>query len=258
MLRVGLTGGLGSGKSTVAAMLRELGAHVIEADALGRALMEPGQSVYSAIVEHFGPQVVSPHGPLNRARLAELAFREGRLQELNSIVHPPVIEAQHKWMDEVFARDPSAVAVVESALIFEVVRDASARGESEGALADWRRRIDRIIVVTAPDAVKIARYADRIISSGSGCSSGSGSAPTSANREVGAPSDRSSSLEREAIEADARNRLAHQVPDVEKAAQADYVLDNSGDIAALRAQVKSLWPRLREESSASRAQRNNP
>jgi len=244
MLRIGLTGGLGSGKSTVAAMLRELGAHVIEADELGRALMEPGQPVYSAIVEHFGRQVVNTDGQLNRARLAEMAFREGRLEELNAIVHPPVIEAQHKWMDEVFARDPEAVAVVESALIFEVVRDAGARGEMESALADWHRRIDRIVVVTAPDAVKIARYTARI-------------APTSANREAEAPSDRSSSLGREAIEADARNRLAHQVPDAEKAAQADYVLDNSGDIAALRAQVESLWPRLREESNASRAQRNN-
>ncbi len=247
MLRVGLTGGLGSGKSTVAAMLRELGAHVIEADELGRALMEPGQSVYSAIVDHFGRLVVNTDGQLNRAGLAEIAFREGRLEELNAIVHPPVIEAQHKWMDEVFARDPEAVAVIESALIFEVVRDASARGEKESVLADWRRRIDRIIVVTAPDALKVARYAARVMSSDSGGSSvrgksaDSGSGSTSANRE--------------AIEADARNRLAHQVRDAEKAAQADYVLDNSGDIAALRAQVEALWPRLKQ---ASNAQRNNP
>lgn len=238
MLRVGLTGGLGSGKSTVAAMLRELGAHVIEADELGRALMEPGQAVYSAIIEHFGPEVVNPDGSLKRARLAEMAFRDGRLEELSAIVHPPVVEAQHKWMREIFARDPSAVAVVESALIFEVMRDARARGESEGVLADWRRRIDRIIVVTAPEAVKIARYAARIQSSGA----------------VGD----SSALSRTAIEADARNRLAHQVPDAEKTAQADYVLDNSGDIASLRAQVAALWPRLREESNASNAQRNNP
>jgi dephospho-CoA kinase len=263
MLRIGLTGGLGSGKSTVAAMLRELGAYVIEADELGRALMEPRQPVYSSIVEHFGRQVVNTDGQLNRARLAELAFREGRLEELNAIVHPPVIEAQHKWMNEVFARDPEAVAVIESALIFEVVRDAGVRGEKESALADWRRRIDRVIVVTAPDALKVARYAARVMSSGSGGSSVSGSSAgsrsgsTSANREAEAPSDRSSSLGREAIEADARNRLAHQVPDAEKAAQADYVLDNSGEIAALRAQVESLWPRLREESNASRAQRNN-
>ena len=131
MLRVGLTGGLGSGKSTVAAMLRELGAHVIEADALGREVMEPGHEVYEQIVERFGSEVVNLDGHLNRARLADLAFRHGRLQELNAIVHPPVIEAQRRWMDEIFARDPAAVAVLESALIFEVARDARARGEKE-------------------------------------------------------------------------------------------------------------------------------
>ncbi len=222
MLRVGLTGGLGSGKSTVAAMLRELGAQVIEADALGREVMEPGHEVYDQIVAHFGKEVVSPDGHLNRARLADLAFRHGRLQELNDLVHPPVIEAQRRWMDEVFARDAKAVAVLESALIFEVLRDAHARGEKDGILADLRRRIDRIIVVTAPDDLKIARYAARV-------------APNVADRA--------------AIEIDARNRLTHQVSDAEKAAGADYVLDNSGDISALRAQVEALWPRLKDESN---------
>jgi len=224
VLRVGLTGSLGSGKSTVAAMLRELGAHVVEADALGRSIMEPGHEVYDQIVTHFGREVVGHDGRLNRTRLADLAFRQGRLQELNAIVHPPVIEAQRRWMDEVFARDPAAIAVLESALIFEVARDARARGEKEGVLADWRRRIDRIIVVTAADDLKIARYAARV-------------APNAADRA--------------AIETDARNRLSHQVPDAEKAAQADYVLDNSGDIAALRAQVQALWPRLQAESNKS-------
>lgn len=71
MLRVGLTGGLGSGKSTVAGILRELGAYVIEADALGREMMEPGQQVYTEIVRAFGPDVVGPDGRLNRTRLAE-------------------------------------------------------------------------------------------------------------------------------------------------------------------------------------------
>jgi len=225
MLRVGLTGGLGSGKSTVAAMLRELGAQVIEADALGRTLMEPGHEVYDQIVAHFGPQVVGPDGHLNRARLADLAFRHGRLQELNAIVHPPVIEAQRLWMEEVFARDPAAVAVLESALIFEVVRDAVAHGERESVLADWRRRIDCIIVVIAPDDLKIARYAARI-------------APSNSDRT--------------AIEADARVRLSHQVPDAEKAAQADYVLDNSGDKAALQTQVTRVWRKLKADSLNSR------
>lgn len=224
MLRVGLTGGLGSGKSTVAAMLRARGAYVIEADSLGRALMEPGEAVFSAIVERFGRAVLTSDGRLDRARLAELAFSGGCLQELNGIVHPAVIAAQQRWMEDVFARDAGAVAVVESALIFEVVRDARARGETESVLADWRRRIDRILVVTAPDALKIARYAARV----------------------------SNSLEaRAAAEADARTRLAHQIPDAEKAAQADFVLDNAGDLAALEAQVDAVWARLRAESDAS-------
>jgi len=224
MLRVGLTGGLGSGKSTVAGYLRELGAQIVEADQLGRTLMEPGQQVYAEIVDAFGPEIVTPDGHLNRVRLAELAFLGGRLNELNAIVHPAVIALQRDWMDAVFARDPSAVAVVESALIFEVQRDARARGEKESVLADWRRRLDRVVVVTAPDGLKIARYAARVSQS---------------------PAARS------VAEADARVRLSHQIPDSEKADRADYVLDNTGDQAALRAQVEALWHRLKIESNKS-------
>jgi dephospho-CoA kinase len=226
MLRVGLTGGLGSGKSTVAARLRELGAHVVEADELGRTLMEPGQAVYREIVRVFGNEVTGSDGRLNRPRLAQMAFQEGRLQELNAIVHPAVIDAQQRWMDEVFARDPTAVAVVESALIFEVERDAIARSEKESVLADWRRRFDRIVVLTAPDALKVARYAARI-------------SPDLRGRETAA--------------ADARIRLARQIPDAGKAARADYVLENMGDVGALRAGVESLWQRLRDESTKPRA-----
>src|SRR5580698_5873086 len=144
MLRVGLTGGLGSGKSTVAGYLREMGAEVIEADALGRALMEREQAVFDSIVQHFGRDVLTPDGRLNRARLAELAFRDGRVQELNAIVHPAAVEAQRRWAQQLFARDPAAVAVVESALIFEGMRDAQARGETGSAQADRKRRFDRI------------------------------------------------------------------------------------------------------------------
>jgi dephospho-CoA kinase len=222
MLRVGLTGGLNSGKSTVAGYLRTLGAEVVEADELGRALMEPGQPIFAEIVHVFGPEVVGSDGQLNRARLAELAFKKGRLQELNAIVHPAVIAAEERWTDEVFARNPAAVAVIESALIFEVERDARARGESETVLANWQRRMDRIVVVTAPDEAKIARYAARICPTGEG---------------------------RATAEADARIRLAHQIPDAVKAARADYVLENAGDQAALRAQVEALWPRLQAESN---------
>ena len=222
MLRVGLTGSLGSGKSTVAAMLRTLGAEIIEADALGRELMEPGQPVYAEIVRVFGPQVLAADGSLDRSRLAQLAFAGGRLQQLNAIIHPAVIDAQRGRMDEIFARDPLAVAVIETALLFEAVRDARTRGENETIISNWRRRIDRIIVVTAPDEIKIARYAARIAEAGPA---------------------------RDAAEADARLRLSHQIPDTEKAAQADYVLDNSGDLASLRVQVQALWPRLQAESN---------
>jgi dephospho-CoA kinase len=224
MLRVGLTGGLGSGKSTVAAFLRELGAHVIEADALGREMMEPGHLVYTQIVSVFGPDVVSPDGRLNRARLAKLAFSDGRLNELNAIVHPAVIAAQQQWMNRIFENDPAAVAVIESALIFEVVRDARARGEIDGILADWRRRIDRIVLVTAPDELKIARYAARL-------------APVGPAHE--------------AVETDARMRLSYQISDAEKAAMSDYVIDNTGDKNELRTQVVNLWARLNLQSNNS-------
>ena len=224
MLRVGLTGGLGSGKSTVAGYLRALGAQVVEADELGRTLMEPGQAVFTEIVKAFGPEVMGQDGRLNRAKLADLAFKGRRLQDLNAIVHPAVIAEQRRWISEVFRRDPAAVAVIESALIFEVERDARARGEKETVLADWRRRMDRVVVVTAPDELKIARYAGRIAPEGEA---------------------------RQRAEAEARVRLAHQIPDSEKAARADYILENNGDIESLRSQVTELWRRLRAESNKS-------
>ena len=222
MLSVGLTGGLGSGKSTVATELRLLGAEVAVADDLGRMLMEPGEAVYNAIVDLFGPTVVARDGRLNRARLAELAFAGGRLQDLNAIVHPAVIAAQAEWMRGVFGQNPQAVAVVESALIFEVERDARERGEQETVLSSWRRRFDRVVLVTAPDELKIARYAAR----------------------VGTP--------RRAAEADARLRLSHQIPDAIKESRSDYVIDNSGDLADLRTAVRQVWLRLVEESNKNR------
>jgi dephospho-CoA kinase len=224
MFRIGLTGSLGSGKSTVAGYLREFGAQILEADALGRRMMEPGQPVYDQIVRELGLEVVLPDGRLDRARLAQLAFQNGRLNQLNAIVHPAVIEAQQRWMEEVFSHDPAALAVVESALIFEVVRDARIRGENEGVLADWRRRFDRVVLVIAPDELKIARYAARI-------------SPPGPAREV--------------AHADARLRLAHQISDPEKVAMSDYVIDNSGDKGDLYPKVASLWQRLKDESNKS-------
>jgi len=222
MLRVGLTGGLGSGKSTAARMLRDLGAEVIESDELGRVLMEPGNPAFDEIVRAFGSDVVGADGRLNRPRLADLAFKANRVKELNAIIHPAVIEAQAEWMKQIFARDPATVAVVVSALIFEVERDAQQGGAATAAYADLRKRIDRIVLVTASDEDKIARYVARVCTCGMGM---------------------------EKAEADARSRLAHQIPDREKIGRADYVLENSGDTDSLRSQVEELWPRLKQESN---------
>ena len=209
MLRAGLTGGLGSGKTTVAGMFRSLGAHVIEADAVGRELMSPGQTVYREIVEYFGAEVLRADGTLNRAMLADLAFRQNRLQELNRIVHPAVIAAQREWAERVFAEDPNAVVIVESAVIFE----ADAQGTAPG----WRERFDRLILVTAPDEVKIARYLARMTSSG-------------------APA--------EDLEADARARLAAQIPDRDKIPLCDYVIHNDGPLAETQKRVERIFSEL--------------
>ena len=218
--RIGLTGGLGSGKSTVVGFFRELGAQVIEADELGRDLMEPGQSVFAEIVRVFGQQVVTAEGRLNRPRLADMAFGHDRLNELNAIVHPAVIAAQREWMGSIFAANPNAIAIVESALIFEVERDARERGETEGVLADWRNRFDKTIVVTAPDELKLTRYVARIC------------------RERGVVDTDGAILD------DARQRLAKQMSDREKVLRADFVLANTGDLSELKHAVAQVWQQL--------------
>ena len=102
MLRAGLTGDLGSGKSTVARMLAERGAVVLSSDEMGRALMQPGERVFAEIVAKFGSEVVAADGTLDRKRLAALAFdaKKPRVEELNAIVHPAVIDAQAERLVE--------------------------------------------------------------------------------------------------------------------------------------------------------------
>ncbi len=94
------------------------GVYVVEADAIGRALMQPGESVYDAVVAHFGEEILLPrdakgHRHLDRGALAKLIFENGRIEELNRIVHPAVIAAQAQWMDDIAQREPDAIAMVE-------------------------------------------------------------------------------------------------------------------------------------------------
>ncbi len=148
MLKVGLTGGIAAGKSSVGEMFVALGARLIQADAIAHQLMQPGESVYREIVDHFGTGILDPNAQINRARLAEAAFgKPVRIQELNQIVHPPVIQRHDKWMEEAGRQDPHAIAIVEAALILE---------------AGLVKHFDRIIVVTCQPEQRIERWAHRV------------------------------------------------------------------------------------------------
>ena len=214
MLRVGLTGGLGSGKSTAAAIFKSLGAHILSADEIGRELMQPGQPVYSAIVATFGPDVLLKSGQLNRPALAKLAFKENRLDELNAIVHPAVIARQTDLAYEIGQRDPHAIVIVESALIFEI------RFGGEGSEA-WRYRFDKLILVTAPEELRVGRFIAR-----------STTGRTAPPEEIAS------------LEAEAHRRIAQQIPDDQKASLCDYILTNSGSVTELEWQIDHLWPLL--------------
>jgi dephospho-CoA kinase len=221
MLRVGLTGGLGSGKTTVARLFSGLGASVIAADEVGRALMQPGQPVYAEIVRQFGNTVVTSDGALDRGALAELAFQHNQAGRLNRIVHPAVVAAEVEWMRGIFERDPAAVAIVESALIFEA--------EKWGTAPGWLDRFDRLILVTLPDDEKIARFLARALAAISG-------------------SDGGGESRRAVLERDARARLAMQIPDEDKMARSNYVICNTGPVDETRKVVGKIYAELQAAS----------
>jgi dephospho-CoA kinase len=218
MLRVGLTGGLGSGKSTVSRMLALCGAYVLQADEIARDLMQPGEAVYNSIVLRFGKGVLLPDGQLDRPALARIAFGEGRVEELNSIVHPATIAEQAAIVDEIAEDDPGAVVIVESALLFETKHGAAADGDPE---QPWRSRFDCIVLVTASEETKIARYIKRVCGD---------EEPTPERREE--------------LAAEARRRLSKQMPDEEKEGLSDFILPNDGTLEELEEIVEELWPML--------------
>ena len=149
MIKIGLTGGISSGKSLVAQIFTELGAHTIDADALAHELMSPGEPAYKEIVEKFGKEILNSDGAINRGRLAELAFdkRRPRIYELNRILHPGVIQKYEQWMEEIGHREPEAIVILEAALLLE---------------AGIRKRFDRIIVVTCKPQQRIDRWARKL------------------------------------------------------------------------------------------------
>jgi dephospho-CoA kinase len=208
-LRVGLTGGIASGKSTVGAMFVALGAQLLQADELAHRLIEPGEAVYQEVVRHFGPGILDPDGRVNRPRLAEAAFGPGgetdgspppRVQELNQIVHPAVMRKQEDWMDEISRRDPQAIAVVEAALILE---------------AGAAQQFDRLVVVACRPEQRIERWARRL------------------------------NVDQETARREVMRRMAAQFSDEEKIKAADYVIDNSGSLAETRVQAEAVFHQLR-------------
>jgi dephospho-CoA kinase len=189
---IGLTGGIGSGKSTVAGLLAGKGAVVVDADLIARQVVEPGSPVLDRLVERFGADILGSDGHLDRPRLAERAFAdEDSRRDLEAITHPAIGE---EFLRQVAAAPVGGVVVHDVPLLVESKNPAQYGG---------------VIVVEAPRAVRLARLAAR-----------------------GIPV------------ADAERRMAQQATDEQRRAIATWVLDNSGELDALRAQVDAVWPEL--------------
>lgn len=215
MLKVGLTGGIAAGKSAVGEMLVSLGAHLVQADRIAHALMQPGEAVYNQVVRHFGGTILNPDLSINRAKLAEAAFgpadapegqRTSRVQELNRIVHPAVVRSQDEWMNAIGVEDPHAVAIVEAALILE---------------AGAKDHFDRIVVVTCNAEQRAERFAAR------------------------------QKIDLDTARKEVARRMAAQLPDEEKIKAAHFVIDNSGSLEQTRTQVAEVWNKLRDLAEES-------
>jgi dephospho-CoA kinase len=187
---VGLTGGIGSGKSTVSALLAERGAVVVDADAITRQLQEPGQPVLAAIVEQFGPEILSADGSLDRAALAAIVFDDpAALKALTAIVHPAVGKEIARRLEA--ERGGDRVVVLDIPLLVE----------------GGRYQVAGVVVVDVDPDVAVERLVRF----------------------------------RGMSEADARARMANQVSRADRLAKADWVIDNSGDHAALERHVDAAW-----------------
>jgi dephospho-CoA kinase len=186
---VGLTGGIGSGKSAVSSLLAEHGAIVIDADKLARAVVAPGTPGLAAVVEAFGPSILSADGSLDRARLGTIVFADpAARRRLEGITHPLIRDETARRFS---ASPPDAVVVHDIPLLVE---------------AGMAKGYDVVVVVEAPRELRLARLADR-----------------------GLPRDQ------------AEARMANQASDADRRAVADVLLDNSGTLADLSAQVDALW-----------------
>jgi dephospho-CoA kinase len=147
MLFVGLTGSIAVGKSFVSGILRDLGCHVLDADAIARDVVGPGTEGLAAIINGFGKEVLNPDGTLDRLRLGALVFEDPeKLNFLNSLLHPIIIAAQDQLLLELESKYPQDIAIVDAALMIET-----------GSFA----RFSKIIVVHCDPEVQLERLIDR-------------------------------------------------------------------------------------------------
>ena len=211
-LRVGLTGGLATGKTSVAQMFASRGAYLMHADKVAHELMEPNQPVYDEVVRHFGASIVDSDGTINRSRLAALAFEGERVLELNAIVHPAVTARMQEWFAEMTEFDPTGILVFEAALILE---------------AGMGKYFDKLVVVTSNREQKLERFAQRVLGT------------SVSNTE-----------ELEKALRDAEKRLGAQLSESEKVAAADYVINNSGSLGETERQVNKIFKELQALSTS--------
>jgi len=193
MIKVGLTGGIGSGKSEVARLLAGHGAVVVDADALAREAVAPGSAGLAKVVAEFGTDVLHADGSLDRSKLAQVVFADpARLATLNAIIHPFV----RRRSAEIEAAAPADAVVVEDVpLLVE---------------NNLQGRYDVVVVVDASAETQVGRL----------------------------------TLVRGMSEPDALARMSAQATREQRAAVADVIIDNDGDLGALQTQTEALWERL--------------
>jgi len=147
MLRVGLTGGIATGKTTVGQMFIELGCHLIDSDEISHQLFEPGQNVHSAVIQAFGPQIVATDGTIDRKILGDIVFKDPAARaKLNTLVHPAIIHRQQEFLANVARTDPKGIGIVSAALMVEI-----------GTYKNY----DKVIVLSCPPELQRMRLKSR-------------------------------------------------------------------------------------------------
>jgi dephospho-CoA kinase len=192
-------------------MFASRGAYVFYADSVAHALMSPGEPVYEEVVKHFGEFIVKADGTIDRKKLAEIVFDNGRIDELNRIVHPAVTAKMEEWLEQTAEHDPRAILVMEAALILE---------------AGLGKYFDVLVVVSSSPQQMAERFANRVLG------------------------DRVDDAERVRILQQAQKRLVAQLSQDEKISAADYVIDNSGSLAQTERQVAKLYKELQHMATA--------